>query len=166
MLHQIPKPINPVNESGPRRVLTGQISITVPSMSPCKASVMKQAIATSRAPRPSAHYSPAVRSGELIVVSGQAGRDPSTREFVSGDAGQQTTQALANVRELLEEAGSTLIQVIRVGLYLSDLSNLEAVNRVYSQFFPDPPPARTTFGVMLPAGMLVMVEAMALADGK
>ena len=124
----------------------------------------RQAFTTADAPRPSAAYSQVVRVGNVIYTAGQAGLDPNTREFVSAEIEGQTVQALRNLQAALEAAGVNLSQVARVGVFLADLSLRAQMNAAYEGFFGEPAPARTTVGVDLPDGMLVEIDAVAVAD--
>lgn len=123
---------------------------------------MRHAFDTSNAPAPSAGYSQVVQIGNVIWTAGQAGLDPQTRELVSPDIEGQTEQTFRNLEAVLKAAGTGLEHVIRVGVFLSDLSSRERMNAKYAEVFGDPPPARTTVGAVLPPGMLIEVDAMAV----
>ena len=119
---------------------------------------------TERAPAPfrGAPYSQAIRFGELVFVSGQIAIDPATNEVVQGGIAEQTERALANVRAILEEAGTSLANVVKTTIYLADLARFQAMNGVYGRHVGESPPARATIQVAgLPSGALVEIEAVA-----
>jgi 2-iminobutanoate/2-iminopropanoate deaminase len=106
-------------------------------------------------------FSPAVRSHGLTYLSGLVAQDPATGVLVSGDAGMQTERVLRNLSAVLEAAGKTLDDVIRVGVYLTDMSTYGAMNAVYEQHFRLPYPARTAICVAaLPLGAAVEMDAV------
>lgn len=108
-------------------------------------------------------HSPGIRAGELIFLSGMLSTDPATGERSPGTMAHETRQTLTNMRHLLESAGSSLERVVKVNVLLYDLLEFENMNRVYREFFPKDPPARTTCGVQLSAGMKIEIECIALA---
>jgi 2-iminobutanoate/2-iminopropanoate deaminase len=123
----------------------------------------RQVIAGPGAPsgRP---YSPAVRVGDLLFLSGHVGVDPATRALVPGGIEAETRQALENIKALLESAGSALDRVVKCTVFLADIQNYAAMNRVYASYFPTDPPARSAVGVSgLPLGAAVEIECLALA---
>src|SRR5438874_10159348 len=93
---------------------------------------------------PRGPYSPAVRAGDFIFVSGQVPADPVTGELVSGDIAKETRQALNNVQSILAGCGATMADVVRCGVFLGDGKDFAAMNAVYSEFFGDAKPARAT----------------------
>jgi 2-iminobutanoate/2-iminopropanoate deaminase len=106
-------------------------------------------------------FSPAVRSHGLTFLSGLVAQDPATGVLVSGDIGQQADRVLRNLAAVLEAAGKTLDDVIRVGVYLTDMTTFGAMNAVYEQHFRAPYPARTTICVAaLPLGAAVEMDAV------
>jgi 2-iminobutanoate/2-iminopropanoate deaminase len=111
---------------------------------------MRRVIQTTDAPRPKGPYSQAIVTGGLVFVAGQGAVNPLTQEFELGDVRSETRQTLKNIKAILESAGSTLRDVVRVGVFLSDMKDFEAMNEVYSEFFGENPPARTTVGAVLP----------------
>ena len=123
----------------------------------------KQAIRTEDAPAPyqGAPYSQAIRAGELVFVSGQLGVIPATAAMAGETIEEQTEQVIANLAGILGASGSSLDRVVKTTCFLSDLSNFGAFNEVYRKHFGEAFPARSTFGVSLPAGVLVEVEAVA-----
>src|SRR5208282_3790646 len=110
---------------------------------------MRKVVRTSDAPQPKGVYSQAIVADGLVFVAGQACVNPKTNEFEFGDIQAETRQTLQNIRAILEAAGSSLKDVVRVGVFLADLNDFAAMNEVYKQFFPEDPPARTTVGTQL-----------------
>lgn len=126
----------------------------------------KEAIRTEAAPAPfqGAPYSQAIKAGGLLFVSGQVALQPGASEPVSDTIGEQTGQVFANLRAILEAAGSGLDRIVKTTVYLTDLGDFQAMNEVYKQYVGELPPARATIEVSkLPAGSLVEIEAIALA---
>ena len=123
---------------------------------------MKSAIASSSLPPPVGPYSPAVRSGDLLFVSGQIPVDPSTGRLVTGDIGTQTSRVLDNLQLLLDAAGLTLAAVVRTTVYLADMNDFEAMNAAYGRFFTEPYPARSTIqAARLPKDARIEIDAIA-----
>ena len=107
-------------------------------------------------------YSPAVRAGDLLFISGQLGLDPATGEFAGDTAASQAAQSLKNVGALLEAAGATYANVVKTTVLLADIADFAAVNEVYGSFFEEPYPARSAFEVgAIPKGGLVEIEVIA-----
>ncbi len=111
-------------------------------------------------PPPKGPYSPAVRAGDFVYVSGQTPRDPITGDLVGEDIATQTRQTLSNVRTVLAQAGATLSDVVSTTVYLEDMGEWAAMNEVYAEFFSRPFPTRTTVGVDL-RGIMVEINAVA-----
>ena len=124
-------------------------------------------VTTAQLPTPVGPYSPAVVVGNLVFVSGQAGRDPRTGQLAD-DVEAQTEQTLRNVAAILEAAGSSLSQVIRCGVFLVDMTEFQKMNAVYARMFGDHRPARTTVEVSgLPgAGLRVEIDAVAVVGSR
>jgi 2-iminobutanoate/2-iminopropanoate deaminase len=127
--------------------------------------VNKIRIATNAAPPALGTYSQAIRTGDLVFVTGETGRDPSTGKLEEG-LEAQTHRLLANVEAILNAAGCTPADIVKVTLLLSDIKNFKAVDAIYSAWLPGrgvtPLPARTAFAAAaLPAGALVMLEVVA-----
>ena len=123
---------------------------------------MNQIIHTEKAPAAIGPYSQAVKTGNLLFISGQIPIDPATGVFAGEDISTQTRQSLSNVKAILEEAGYTLADVVKTTVLLSDMGNFAAMNAVYAEFFPSNCPARAAFAVKaLPKGALVEIEAIA-----
>jgi 2-iminobutanoate/2-iminopropanoate deaminase len=126
----------------------------------------KQAVRTEEAPAPfqGAPYSQAIRAGGLVFVSGQLALKPGGHEIVGEGIAEQTEQVFANLRAILDEAGSGLDRIVKTTVYLRDLDDFQGMNDVYRKYAGDVPPARATLGVSaLPSGALVEIDAIALA---
>ena len=126
----------------------------------------KTPVRTEEAPAPfqGAPYSQAIRAGGLVFVSGQVALRPGGHELVGDGIAEQTEQVFANLRAILEEAGSGLDRIVRTTVYLSDLGDFQGMNDVYRSHVGDVPPARATLEVSaLPSGALVEIDAIALA---
>ena len=105
-------------------------------------------------------YSPGLRVGDFVFVSGQVPRDPGTGQLVGETIEEQTTQVLENIKAILEAGGATMADVVKVSAHLADLSLFDGYNKVYVTYFPDPKPTRTTVGSQL-LGFLVEIDAIA-----
>ena len=110
---------------------------------------MRTVVRTPHGPQPRGAYSQAIVSDGFVFVAGQAAINPATNELELGDAGSETRRTLLNIKAILEGAGSSLADVVRVGVFLSDIKDFDAMNAVYIEFFPKDQPARTTVGVQL-----------------
>ena len=104
-----------------------------------------------------------VRGGEFLFVAGLTAVDPNTGERIRGTTMSETHQILANLKLLLEAAGSSLDRVVKVNVLLQSMLEAPDMNEVFARFFPEPPPARTVCGTCLPEGARVMIECTALA---
>ena len=115
------------------------------------------------APAPRGPYSPAVRAGDTIYVSGQIPIDPVNGQIVSGDVQAETRQVLTNIRSILAGCGASLADVVRCAVYLTDAADFKAMNEVYAEFFGEAKPARTTIvAAALPLpGAKVEIDAIA-----
>ncbi len=111
---------------------------------------MRKVIKSKKAPRPRGPYSPAIVSGGFVFVAGQAAINPKTNEMELGSIQSETRRTLENIKAILEAAGSSMEDVVRCGVFLSDMKNFAAMNKVYAEYFPKDPPARTTVGVSMP----------------
>jgi 2-iminobutanoate/2-iminopropanoate deaminase len=126
----------------------------------------KEVIRTEGAPAPfqGAPYSQAIRAGGLVFASGQLALKPGEKELTGSTVAEQTEQVFANLRAILEEAGSGLDRLVKTTVFLQNLDDFAAMNEVYARHVGDAPPARSTFEVArLPSGALVEIEAVALA---
>lgn len=124
---------------------------------------MIERIFTPGAPAPRGPYSPAVRAGDFIYVSGQAAVDPVTGQALLGDVKAETRQTLNNIKANLEGCGASMSDVIKCGVFLTNIADFAAMNEVYAEFFGETKPARTTVGVAsLPlSGAKVEIDAVA-----
>ncbi|MCL5671358.1 MAG: RidA family protein [Acidobacteria bacterium] len=111
---------------------------------------MRKAVKSKKIPQPRGPYSPAIIADGFVFVAGQGSINPTTNEFELGDIRSETRRTLENIKTILQAAGSSLRDVVRVGVFLSDMKNFAAMNEVYAEFFPKDQPARTTVGVNLP----------------
>lgn len=109
-------------------------------------------------------YSQAVRVGDLVFTAGQPGVDPRTGAVAGDTFEAQARQALANLRDVLEDAGSGLGRVVKVTCFVADPAAFPALNALFAEFFPGSPPVRSTPVVALPRGLLFSVDAIAVAE--
>ena len=126
----------------------------------------KEAVRTEAAPAPfqGAPYSQAIRANGLVFVSGQLALRPDHAEIVGEGIAEQTEQVFANLRAILEAAGSGLDRLLKTTVYLTDLGDFAGMNEVYARHVGETPPARATIEVSaLPSGAKVEIEAIALA---
>lgn len=124
----------------------------------------KEIVATEKAPAAVGPYSQAVRAGDLIYTAGQLGLVPGTKEFAGPDIEAQTRQALENLKAVLEASGSCLKHAVKTTVFLADMGEFARMNAVYSEFFPQAPPARSAVqAAALPLGGRVEIEAVGLA---
>jgi 2-iminobutanoate/2-iminopropanoate deaminase len=123
----------------------------------------RRAISTGSAPAAIGPYSQAIASDSLVFCSGQVGVDLATGELVPGGIEAEAERALRNLGAVLDAAGCTFGDIVKTTVFLSDIGDFAALNAVYGRFMPDPPPARSTFGVAaLPKGARVEIEAVAV----
>ena len=124
----------------------------------------KAVIRTETAPAPfqGAPYSQAIRAGGFVFVSGQLALEPGAHELRGGSIQEQTEQVFANLRAILEEAGTDLHNLVKTTVFLANLGDFQGMNEVYAKHVGDAPPARSTVEVAaLPSGALVEIEAIA-----
>lgn len=122
---------------------------------------MKQLIRTDSAPAAIGPYSQAVAVDDWLWVSGQIPMDPSTGAMVTGDIEAATRRVLDNLSAVVQAAGGTLDQVVRVTIYLTDLARFQTVNAIYAEYFSESPPARVCVEVSgLPKGAEVEMDAV------
>ena len=127
---------------------------------------MRQAISSPEAPQAIGPYSPAVRLGNLLFVSGQIPIDPSTGSIAGSDITAQTDQVMRNIGALLRAAGLGFEHVVRTTVFLTDITEFTAMNERYGIFVGDPPPARSTVQVArLPRDVKVEIDAIAVIPG-
>ena len=121
----------------------------------------RTAIHSDHAPAAIGPYSQATRAGNLVFLSGQVPLDPATGNLVEGDIAAQARQAFDNIKAVVAAAGGTMDDIVRVGLYLTDLSQFGEVNAVMAEYFSQPYPARSTIEVSaLPRGARFEVDAV------
>jgi 2-iminobutanoate/2-iminopropanoate deaminase len=125
----------------------------------------REIIATDQAPAAVGPYSQAVQVGNFIYTAGQIPLVPGTGKLVEGDIETQTRQVMQNLSAVLAAAGSSLDNVIKTTIYVTDLADFAAINQAYGNFFVDSPPARSTVQVAaLPLGANVEIEMVALIN--
>lgn len=123
---------------------------------------MRQPVSSPSAPAAIGPYSPAIRAGQLLFVSGQIPIDPATGTMVDGDVAAQTRRVMENLRALLEAAGLSFASVVRTTIYLADMNDFGKVNEVYGGCFSEPYPARATVQVArLPKDARVEIDLIA-----
>ncbi len=123
---------------------------------------MKTVLSTTSAPAAIGPYSQAIRSGDLLFVSGQIAINPETGEISGDSAAGQLKQVVRNLRAILEEAGMSLQNVVKTTVYLRSMEDFQAVNKTYAEYFRAEPPARSTVAVVgLPKDVLIEVDAIA-----
>ncbi len=124
---------------------------------------MKQAVHTDQAPQALGPYSQAVRHGALVFCSGQVAIDPATGTVVTGGIEEQTHQVLKNQTAVLAAAGCTMADVVKTTVFLTDMNEFAAMNKVYGEYFPAPYPGRSTVQVVrLPKDVKVEIELIAV----
>lgn len=122
----------------------------------------KEVIKTDKAPAPIGPYNQAIKTGDLLFISGQIAIDPSTNELLEGDIKQETNQVMKNLQAILEEAGCGFSNVVKTTIFLSDMSLFPTVNEVYGSYFESDFPARETVAVKgLPKGVNVEISMIA-----
>jgi reactive intermediate/imine deaminase len=122
---------------------------------------MKQVIETPNAPAAIGTYSQAIKTGHTVYLSGQIPLDPASMTLVEGDITTQIEQVLENLQAVATAAGGSLDQIVKLSVFLMDLSHLDLVNEIMSQYFKLPFPARTSIQVAaLPKGSAVEIDAI------
>ena len=120
-------------------------------------------ISTDKAPGAIGPYSQAVKTDSMVFVSGQLALDPATGNLVNSDIKSETRQAMENLKNILEAAGSSLEKVIKTTLFIKDMSDFPLINEVYGEFFQNNPPARACVEVVrLPKDANFEIEAVGL----
>ena len=123
-----------------------------------------QAIRSEKLAPPVGPFSQAVRSENSIFLSGQVGQDPVTGRLASGGVEAQARQIFSNLAAVLEAAGKSFEDVVRVGVFLTDMQDFAAVNAIYAEYFEPPFPARTTIAVAaLPLGAAIEIDLVVQA---
>ncbi len=127
---------------------------------------MKQSVSSPGAPTAIGPYSPAIRTGQLLFVSGQVPIDPSTGNLIDGDIAAMTRRVLDNVGALLKAGGLTFADVVRTTVFLADMNDFAGMNEVYGTYFSQPYPARATVQVSrLPKDSRVEIDVIASYEG-
>ncbi len=127
----------------------------------------RKVIHTDEAPAAVGPYSQAITANGFVYTAGQVPLVPETGALIEGDIQVQTRQALTNLQAVLEAAGSSLQQVIKVTVFLNDMDDFSAMNEIYAEFFDDAPPARSAVEVArLPLDAQVEIEAVALLESE
>jgi len=125
--------------------------------------VQKQAISSPDAAKAVGPYSPALRVGNLLFISGQVPFDPATSTLISGDIGAQTRRVLDNIGVLLKAAGLSHADVARTTVFLADMNDFAAMNDAYRTYFKEPYPARSTVQAgRLPRDARIEIDAIAV----
>ncbi|HVG18840.1 MAG TPA: Rid family detoxifying hydrolase [Blastocatellia bacterium] len=126
-----------------------------------KAKTSRRKISTEGAPKPVGPYSQAIVVGNTVYVAGQGPFDPGTGKMAEGFE-EQAVRTFENIKAIVESAGATLKDVVKVNVYLADLGNFAKMNEVYMRYFKDPYPARATVGTQLLGGMAIEIECVAV----
>ncbi|MEE8512150.1 MAG: RidA family protein [Acidiferrobacterales bacterium] len=125
----------------------------------------RQVIKTNQAPQAIGTYSQAVKVGPTVYLSGQIPLDPQTMELVDGDMRAQITRVFDNLKAVAGAAGGSLADVVKLTVYLTDLSHFALINEVMASYFNEPFPARAAIGVAaLPKGAGVEMDAILVLD--
>jgi 2-iminobutanoate/2-iminopropanoate deaminase len=122
----------------------------------------REVVAGPQVPSGIGPYSPAVRGGEFLFVSGQPGVDPGTTQPAGPTFGDQARQAFRNLDAVLRAGGSRPALVVNTTILVADASDFAELNELYADFFPSEPPARMTMQVPLPRGLLISIGCIAL----
>jgi 2-iminobutanoate/2-iminopropanoate deaminase len=123
----------------------------------------KQSITSPDAAKPVGPYSPALRAGQLLFISGQVPFDPATGVLVDGDIATQTRRVLDNIGALLRAAGLTHADIARTTVFLADMNDFAAMNGAYETYFAKPYPARSTVqAARLPRDARIEIDAIAV----
>jgi 2-iminobutanoate/2-iminopropanoate deaminase len=126
----------------------------------------KEIISTKNAPQAIGPYSQAVKAGNLMFISGQIPLDPESGDLVLQSIEDQAKQVLENVKSICKAAGCSLDDIVKISIFLTDLSNFAVVNDMMKEYFSEPYPARATVEVSgLPLGVNVEIEAIVLING-
>lgn len=126
----------------------------------------RRKVLTDRAPKPSGPLSQAIIAGDTIYVAGQVAAAPQTGRAVEGGFEVQAVQVFENVKAIVTAAGATLSDVVRVSVYLSDLSNFAKMNEIYRRYFSEDYPARTTVGAQLLGNYMIEVDCIAVRSER
>ena len=127
---------------------------------------MIERITPTGVPSPRGPYSHVVRAGEFLFVSGQVPVDPATDKISNGDIRHETSLAIGNIKRLLEGCGASLADVVRCGVYIKDGADFAQMNEVYTEFFGDAKPARTTIVCSFAADIKIEMDCVAYSPKK
>lgn len=123
----------------------------------------RQVVHSDKAPKALGPYSQGIRAGDFVFCAGQGGFDPATGRLVEGGIETETRRVLQNLSAVLEQAGTSIQNVVKTTVFLTDIDEFKAMNAIYAEFFPSTPPARSTVQVArLPGGARVEIEAIAI----
>ena len=126
-------------------------------------SPLRSVVSSDDAPKAMGAYSPAIRAGNLLFVSGQIPIEPKSGTLLTGDITEQTEQVMRNITALLKAAGADFNNVVRTTVFLADMNDFNGMNAVYSKHIVDPPPARATVQVgRLPRDVKIEIDVIAV----
>ncbi len=129
--------------------------------------MQKTVISTNNSPAAIGPYSQAIRFNELVFVSGQIPIDPESGKVIKGNIKEQTKQVLENLKNILQAGGSSLQNILRTTIFLSDMDDYDMVNEAYAQYFESSPPSRSTVQVSrLPKDVHIEIDAIAYATNQ
>lgn len=129
----------------------------------CQQGLHKEIVSTDKAPKVIGPYSQAVTAGGFVYISGQIPIEPSTGKIIAGDIKQQTGKVLENLKNILEEAGSSLENVVKTTIFMRDMNHFAEINEEYEKYFKNNPPARSCVQVEgLPRDAYIEIEAIAV----
>ncbi len=121
----------------------------------------KQAVTTDKAAQPKAPYSQGIVYGDMLFVSGAGPIDPTTQKFISGTIEEEAEVTLKNIKGIVEAAGFSMEDLLKVTVFLADINDFARFNEVYKKYVPEPYPARSAIEAVLAFGIKVEVEAIA-----
>lgn len=123
----------------------------------------KTYVSTNKAPKAIGPYSQGIKTGNMIFTSGQLGVNPKTGEFVNNNIEEETNQSLENLKSIIEEAGGTLEDIVKVTIFITSMENFSKINKIYGDFFGSHKPARSCIEISkLPNDGNVEIEAIAI----
>jgi len=126
---------------------------------------MKKIILTSKAPKPIGPYSQAVQANGILFISGQVPLDPETGQVIFSSIREQARRVLENIKAVVEAANSNLSAIVKTTIFLKNLDSFDEVNQIYSEYFAEIKPARTTVEVSrLPKGVDIEIDAIAILE--
>ncbi len=128
--------------------------------------IERKCIYPESAPIPAGAYSPALKVGNLLFVSGQTPEKPGTDELIEGGIKEQARQVMENIKNIIGAAGGTMDHVVKVNAHLLDIKDFKGYNDVYRTYFTEPFPARTTVQSVIPGGALIEVDVIAVLPGS